>query len=185
MSKTALSVLSVFTDDQGRFSFPLGVVVDGASVRDKSRQRLAYKLGFSETVFVDDAESGRLRLFRPARELPFAGHAVLGAAWLLDAAARRLSSLRPPAGEVGVHFGDALTWIHARPEWCPAWDHVQARTAQFVADAVAPPDRQDAVQMRAFDDEARGVIRARVRGALRRARGRSPRLCDNAYQRPA
>lgn len=162
MSKAALSVLSVFTDDQGRFGNRLGVVVDGARVLDESRQRLAYKLGFSETVFVEDAVSARLRLYTPALELPFAGHAVLGTAWLLDAGAKRLSSLRPPAGEVGIHFADGLTWLRGRPGWCPPWEHVQAQSARAVAEAVAAPEGLDAVQLWAFEDEARGVIRARV-----------------------
>jgi predicted PhzF superfamily epimerase YddE/YHI9 len=147
MSKATLHVLSVFTDEQGMFGNPLGVVADGAIVPEESRQRLAYKLGFGETVFVDDAKSGRMRLYTPARELPFAGHAVLGAAWLLDGGAKRSRSLRPPAGEVGFRFADGLTWIRGRPEWCPAWEHVQVQSAQVVAEATAAPNDLDAVQL--------------------------------------
>lgn len=162
MSNVTLNVLSVFTDEHGRFGNPLGVVPDGATVAEETRQRLAYKLGFSETVFVDGAKSGRMRLYTPARELPFAGHALLGAAWLLDGGAKRRRSLRPPAGEVEIRFADGLTWIRGRTEWCPAWDHVQAQSAQVVAEATAAPNDLDAVQLWAFEDEARGVIRARV-----------------------
>jgi predicted PhzF superfamily epimerase YddE/YHI9 len=49
-------------------------------------------------VFVDDAERGEMRIFTPAVELPFAGHPVVGTAWLLarerDAVPR---CARPPA----------------------------------------------------------------------------------------
>ena len=42
-------------------------------------------LGFSETVYVDDPDTGQLRIFTPAAELPFAGHPLVGTAWLLSA----------------------------------------------------------------------------------------------------
>ena len=38
------------------------------------RQAVAADLGLSETVFVDDAERGEVRIFTPAVELDFAGH---------------------------------------------------------------------------------------------------------------
>ncbi len=44
-------------------------------------QPLAREIGFSETVYVlpDD----RVRIFTPGLELPFAGHPVLGTAYVL------------------------------------------------------------------------------------------------------
>src|SRR5881275_2484173 len=50
-------------------------------------QKLARELNFSETVFVlppqaDDADV-RIRIFTPGVELPFAGHPVLGTAFVL------------------------------------------------------------------------------------------------------
>ena len=58
---------------------------------------VAAELGFSETVFVDDAERGEIRIFTPQEELRFAGHPVVGTAWLL--ARERGEAGRPsPAG---------------------------------------------------------------------------------------
>ena len=51
--------------------------------RGASARRVAAELGFSETVFVEDRESGRIRIFTPGLELPFAGHPTVGTAWLL------------------------------------------------------------------------------------------------------
>jgi trans-2,3-dihydro-3-hydroxyanthranilate isomerase len=51
-------------------------------------QKLAREMNFSETVFVLPAEAGghaRIRIFTPALELPFAGHPVLGSAFVLGA----------------------------------------------------------------------------------------------------
>jgi len=64
----------------------LAVFTDGRDVDDDTMQRLARELNFSETVFVLPAESGghvRIRIFTPATELPFAGHPVLGSAFVL------------------------------------------------------------------------------------------------------
>src|SRR5687768_9741269 len=49
-------------------------------------QALAREMAFSESVFVMPAEQGgtvRVRIFTPRNELPFAGHPILGAAWVL------------------------------------------------------------------------------------------------------
>ena len=49
-------------------------------------QALAREVNFSETVFVYPADGNahaRLRIFTPAKELPFAGHPVLGTAFVL------------------------------------------------------------------------------------------------------
>ena len=49
-------------------------------------QRVARELNLSETVFFlppEDTGDARLRIFTPANELPFAGHPVLGSAFVL------------------------------------------------------------------------------------------------------
>jgi predicted PhzF superfamily epimerase YddE/YHI9 len=47
-----VTVLRVFTDPDGNFGNPLGVV-DAAQVEPSDRQDLAAQLGYSETIFVD------------------------------------------------------------------------------------------------------------------------------------
>ena len=51
----AVHVVRVFVGPGGRFGNSLGVVLDGGSVLHRRRQALATELGFSETVYVDDA----------------------------------------------------------------------------------------------------------------------------------
>jgi len=66
----------------------LAVFTDGRDVDDELMQKLAKEMAFSETVFVLPAENGghaRIRIFTPATELPFAGHPVLGSAYVLAA----------------------------------------------------------------------------------------------------
>ena len=78
-----LHVLRVFCDAEWSFGNPLGVFLDGAEIPEERRQDVAAELGFSETVFVDDAAEGRMRIFTPGMELGFAGHPSVGTAWLL------------------------------------------------------------------------------------------------------
>ena len=70
----------------------LAVFTDARGLDGETMQALALELGFSESVFVLPAEQGgtvRIRIFTPRRELPFAGHPVLGAAWVLAAPLQR------------------------------------------------------------------------------------------------
>ena len=51
-------------------------------------QKLAREMNSRETVFVLPPEAGghaRIRIFTPVTELPFAGHPVLGSAFVLGA----------------------------------------------------------------------------------------------------
>src|SRR4051812_47047692 len=79
-----LHQLRVFCAEDGSGGNPLGVFLEGAEVPRNRRQAVAADLGFPETVFVDDADRGAIRIFTPAEELDFAGHPSVGAAWLLE-----------------------------------------------------------------------------------------------------
>jgi trans-2,3-dihydro-3-hydroxyanthranilate isomerase len=78
--------LDVFTD-AALSGNPLAVVLDSGGLDDARMQAIAGEFNLSETVFVfeprDAVNTARLRIFTPARELPFAGHPTIGAAALL------------------------------------------------------------------------------------------------------
>ena len=78
-----LHVLRVFCSPRGGGGNPLGVFLDGGDVAEEHRQAVAADLGFAETVFVDDASEGRVAIHTPSEELDFAGHPMIGTAWLL------------------------------------------------------------------------------------------------------
>lgn len=85
MPRLRFALLDVFTDRPLRGN-QLAVFTDARGLDQETMQALAREIGFSETVFLLPAEHGgaaRMRIFTPRRELPFAGHPVLGAAWLL------------------------------------------------------------------------------------------------------
>jgi len=66
---------------------PLAVVLDADGLDDARMQGIAREFNLAETVFVvaprDPVNTAALRIFTPARELPFAGHPTVGAATLL------------------------------------------------------------------------------------------------------
>jgi len=64
----------------------LAVFTDAREIPEDRLQQLAREINFSETVFVYPAAGdghARIRIFTPALELPFAGHPVLGTAFVL------------------------------------------------------------------------------------------------------
>lgn len=66
----------------------LAVFTDARGIPEETLQPLARELNLSETVYVYPAEKGghaRIRIFTPMDELPFAGHPVLGTAFVLAA----------------------------------------------------------------------------------------------------
>lgn len=152
-----LDVLRVFCSGDGRHGNALGVVRDGRPYPDeKSRQALAAELGFSETVFVDDPERGVVDIYTPAARLPFAGHPLVGVAWLLD-----LEAVNPPAGEVWVRSDGEFTWITARAEWAPPRTLRRYGSAAEVEALEVPPPGEWTYAW-AWEDEAAGRIRARA-----------------------
>jgi predicted PhzF superfamily epimerase YddE/YHI9 len=157
-----LHVLRVFCGDGGSGGNPLGVFLEGAEVPAEERQPIAAELGFPETVFVDDPRRGEIRILTPAVELPFAGHPVVGTAWLLARERGAVASLRPPAGEVPVREEGGLTFAAARPEWMPEFEFVQVASPAEVEALRGPPEGHDAVGVWAWSDEGAGVVRERV-----------------------
>jgi trans-2,3-dihydro-3-hydroxyanthranilate isomerase len=64
----------------------LAVFTDAREIPEERLQPLAREINFSETVFVYPPEAGghvKLRIFTPYAELPFAGHPMLGTAFVL------------------------------------------------------------------------------------------------------
>jgi predicted PhzF superfamily epimerase YddE/YHI9 len=158
----ALHVLRVFTDPDGRGGNPLGVFLDGSDVPRERRQAVAADLGFSETVFVDDAARGAIQIMTPTTEMPFAGHPTVGTAWLLRCEGRPVDALYVPAGEVRVRYEGELTAVAARPEWAPPFNHHQLASAAEVDALVGPPDDDRIGAAWAWDDEPAGRVRSRV-----------------------
>jgi trans-2,3-dihydro-3-hydroxyanthranilate isomerase len=77
------AIYDVFTG-QRLSGNPLAVVFDTDGLSDEAMQSIAREMNLSETAFVLPPEASghaaRLRIFTPAKELPFAGHPTVGSA---------------------------------------------------------------------------------------------------------
>lgn len=73
--------LDVFTD-QPFCGNPLAVFPEAAGITDEQMMKIAREMNLSETVFVLKSENDQvlrhLRIFTPIREIPFAGHPIVG-----------------------------------------------------------------------------------------------------------
>lgn len=100
MSTYRFLQLDVFTDTPFAGN-PLAVFPDAEGITDERMMQIAREMNLSETVFVfkpdgsDTEVLRRLRIFTPAREIPFAGHPVVGT-W--NALAREGVVPLPPNG---------------------------------------------------------------------------------------
>jgi trans-2,3-dihydro-3-hydroxyanthranilate isomerase len=140
-------IADVFTDKKLAGN-ALAVFTDARGVDDATMQALAREMNLSETVFVlPPAQGGNasIRIFTPAREVPFAGHPVLGAAFVL-AAPLQLSVLRLETGSgiVDIHLqrdGHTLsfaTMVQPLPTIAPFYDPERLFRALGVAGSRVP-----------------------------------------------
>jgi trans-2,3-dihydro-3-hydroxyanthranilate isomerase len=106
----------------------LAVVVGANGLSDDTMQRIAAETNYSETTFVTsvrEQDGGyRIRIFTPAREIAFAGHPILGTAWVIrhhlepkDSGPVRLNLA---VGQVPVTFqfsprGEEVGWFLSPP----------------------------------------------------------------------
>ena len=157
-----LYVLRVFCADDGSGGNPLGVFLEGGEVAGEDRQDVATDLGFAETVYVDDARRGHVRIFTPSEELDFAGHPMVGTAWLLARQREPVEWLHPPAGEVPVRAEGELTFVAGHPTWGPAWEFLQVDSPEEVDSLTGPPDDRPLIAVWAWLDEDAGAVRERV-----------------------
>jgi trans-2,3-dihydro-3-hydroxyanthranilate isomerase len=115
MATYEFETVDVFTDR--RFGGnPLAVFPDATGMDDPLMQSLAAELNLSETTFVlpprDPANTRRVRIFNRTAEMSFAGHPMLGTAYVL--ARRGLTSDRPMALEVLAGLVKAEVVLDAR-----------------------------------------------------------------------
>lgn len=132
----------VFTD-RPLTGNPLAVVLGADGLSGRAMQRIAGEFNLSETVFVlkprDPAAVARLRIFTPARELPFAGHPTVGAAVVLA----ETGAIDAAAGQVDIVFEEGvgpvpvtvMATVGDRAGWA------QLSVAKLPEEGPPPPDR--------------------------------------------
>jgi predicted PhzF superfamily epimerase YddE/YHI9 len=161
-----VTVLRVFTDPDGNYGNPLGVV-DATQVDPADRQRLATELGYSETIFVNIPDPGSTTaaawIHTPRTELPFAGHPTVGVSWWLRCNGTPIDTLTVPAGPVRVSYRDGLTGVSARAQWGHELRYHEFGSAGEVLEADPSQYSNDiAHYLWAWIDRPAGSLRARL-----------------------
>lgn len=120
----------VFTDEPFGGN-PVAVLPDAQGLADEELQQIAREMNLSETVFVfqptDPKASAKVRIFTPTREIPFAGHPILGTFYILGKL-KRLPFTEPITSlfyecnigvfpiELHVHKGQILRVVMTQPK---------------------------------------------------------------------
>ncbi|WP_066812774.1 PhzF family phenazine biosynthesis protein [Sphingomonas asaccharolytica] len=145
MSTLPFFTVDVFTDT--RFGGnPLAVVVSADALDDRTMQAVAAEFNLSETTFVvapsDPAHTARVRIFNRTAEMPFAGHPMVGTAFVLASQRPELvkAVFEVPAGIVQVD-------IHRNGEGAPVGASVVAPQPLSLGDVVAPEVVARALQL--------------------------------------
>ena len=98
-------IADVFTEE--RFGGnQLAVFTDGSGLDSATMQNIAREMNYSETTFLlppEDAGDYRVRIFTPAHELPFAGHPLVGSAYVI--VAERMKQWSEPLTSITLETG--------------------------------------------------------------------------------
>jgi trans-2,3-dihydro-3-hydroxyanthranilate isomerase len=177
-------VADVFTDTPLTGN-QLAVFTDARDLTSEDMQSLAREMNFSETVFVLPPSSPeadvRIRIFTPVLELPFAGHPVLGAAFVLGLPLQKVViNLETASGVVPVELerdGARIVfgWMQQPiPHWEPADNEQGILAALGIPSSGLPVERYELgpghvyVELVSADDVA--AVEPDL-GALERATG--------------
>lgn len=129
-----MDILNVFTDSLGKFGNPVGIIIDTESkIDNKNRQQMAVDSGFSEIVFINNLETKDVSIFSPTRQIPFAGHALVGTSYYFN------NVLNIPTSEI-VSMGKTikswqennLTFVEADLSILPNWNFKEYKTPEEV-----------------------------------------------------
>lgn len=204
MNDLRYDVVDVFTD-RPYAGNPLAVVHGAEALSAARMQAIATEFNLSETAFplppTGDGADYRVRIFTPARELPFAGHPSVGTAWVLardgvighgdrvQECGAGLLPVRVDAGGARIEggppsVGEELDAVRLAAAVGLAPDDVDGAAAPGFAGAgvdyalllvhrdAVPRARPDAAAVTAVCGEATGVLVAAVDAAAERVHAR-------------
>ena len=160
-----MKVLNVFTNENGEFGNPVGIVIDTENeIDDIKRQQMTIDSGFSEVVFINNIEAKNVSIFSPTRQIPFAGHALVGASYYFN------NVLIIPTFEIismdkkiKSWQENNLTFVKADLSILPNWNFEELKSPNEVEqmDVVISASKEHTLVW-AWVDKAKGIIRART-----------------------
>ena len=157
--------LRVFVNENNKFGNHVGIIIDVENnINKHKRQTIATKLGFSESVFINKLNPASVSIFNPQREISFAGHAMVGAAWFLKQFHnQKINFIDCAGGRIKTWEVNGFTWIQAGLSSMPPWQFEQLK--DIVAVETFPTKKallKKHTFVWAWQDKNKGIIRART-----------------------
>ena len=152
-------------NEKGKFGNPVGIVVDEKKeINPQDRQRITARLGFSESVFINNINTGTVSIFNPKKEVDFAGHALVGTAYFItNSIDKPFSFLECRGGHILTWQENETTWIRASLKNTPPWYHEQLHDPSFVEKlSISHTTRKKHTMVWAWLDQNKGIVRART-----------------------
>ncbi len=160
-----MKVLKVFTNEKGEFGNPVGIIVDTENkIQKENRQQMAIDSGFSEIVFISNFETKEVSIFSPTRQIPFAGHALVGTSYFFNAVLNIPTTEIISMGKVIKSWQENnLTFVEADLSILPNWNFKEFKTP----DEIEQITIQEASLLKhtlvwSWIDKEKGMIRART-----------------------
>ena len=160
-----MDILNVFSDSMGKFGNPVGIIIDIENKIDiKNRQQVAIDSGFSEIVFVNNLETKDVSIFSPTRQIPFAGHALVGTSYYFN------NVLNIPTVEI-ISMGKVikswqennLTFVEADLSILPNWNFKEYKTPEEVEQiTIQEASILEHCLVWSWINEKEGIVRART-----------------------
>lgn len=162
---TQAAVLNVFCNSSGTHGNPVAIIEDlNREFTPDQRQRLALKTGFSETIFIEDLPTGKIKTHNPQEEISFAGHAAVGAAHYLSRRLKQpIEKLMGREGPIHVSVDERETWVRVALVSTPPWLIERLASVEHLESLTGPEDpSQGYTLLWAWLNEPAGAIRART-----------------------
>lgn len=160
-----VNILRAFVDEQGNFGNPTGIVLDlEQKLTTQERQKIATKLHFTDTVYINSLEPVNVSFFNPQQETKFAGDSLISTTHLIThVLGKKADFIICKGGEIKTWSEGNLTWIEASLDGTPGWQHQQLASAEAV-DSITPEQAShyEHTMIWAWIDEDKGLIRSRT-----------------------
>jgi predicted PhzF superfamily epimerase YddE/YHI9 len=164
-TKVKVNILRAFVDEKGKYGNPTGIVIDEKQkLSSIERQKIATKLHFTDTIFINNLKTVKISFFNPQQETKFAGDALINTSYFIKhVLGKNINFILCKGGQVKTWEENKLIWIEASLEGTPPWNHKKLANVSAVENIT----KEEALKFEhtmvwAWIDEKKGLIRSRT-----------------------
>jgi len=127
-------VLKVFVDKDNKYGNPVKIIIDEQNkIGDDERLKICRASGFSEVVFINNIKQNQISIFSPTREIPFAGHAVLGTVYFLNNITNsNIGYIECMNHKIDISYDNDKIWVKAKLETMPNWNFKEYDSIELI-----------------------------------------------------